>query len=94
MGLPPGLAPPGHPSYPYDPLALAAQQAQQQHDIYVREAALRQGLDMQRWIYLFSSTKTNLTNFSRMVDSQRLESMRAAEARANSFLNPYSKGND
>ena len=91
MGLPPGLAPPGHPSYPYDPLALAAQQ---QHDIYVREAALRQGLDMQRWIYLFSSTKTNLTNFSRMVDSQRLESMRAAEARANSFLNPYSKGND
>ena len=48
MGLPPGLAPPGHPghpSYPYDPLALAAQQ---QHDIYVREAALRQGLDMQR----------------------------------------------
>ena len=44
MGLPPGH--PGHPSYPYDPLALAAQQ---QHDIYVREAALRQGLDMQRW---------------------------------------------
>ena len=40
MGLPPS-----HPSYPYDPLALAAQQ---QHDIYVREAALRQGLDMQR----------------------------------------------
>ena len=29
----------------------------------------------------------------RMVESQqRLESMRAAEARANSFLNPYSKG--
>ena len=28
-----------------------------------------------------------------MVESQqRLESMRAAEARANSFLNPYSKG--
>ena len=50
MGLPPGLGAgghPGHPSYPYDPLALAAQQ---QHDIYVREAALRQGLDMQRWL--------------------------------------------
>ena len=48
-GLPlgPGMGlPPGHPSYPYDPLAIAAQQ---QHDIYVREAALRQGLDMQRW---------------------------------------------
>ena len=29
---------------------------------------------------------------SRMVETQRLESMRAAEARANSFLNPYSKG--
>ena len=29
----------------------------------------------------------------RMVENQqRLESMRAAEARANSFLNPYSKG--
>ena len=27
-----------------------------------------------------------------MVETQRLESMRAAEARANSFLNPYSKG--
>ena len=25
-------------------------------------------------------------------NQQRLESMRAAEARANSFLNPYSKG--
>ena len=31
----------------------------------------------------------------RMVESQqRLESMRAAEARANSFLNPYSKGDN
>ena len=30
-----------------------------------------------------------------MVESQqRLDSMRAAEARANSFLNPYSKGDD
>ena len=72
MGLPPGLAPPGHPghpSYPYDPLALAAQQ---QHDIYVREAALRQGLDMQRWL---STNITFLTIFIscwlfRMVESQ------------------------
>ena len=94
MGLAPGLLPPApspysHPSlYTADPLhaELLAREAQ-------RAAELQKGLDMHRWGRLPQFPGGRVTELCcRLVESQRLESLRQAEARATSFLSSFSKG--
>lgn len=79
LSLPPGLGlPPGHPYNALYADSLMAAQQQQHAEMYAREA--HRAAELQKGL-----------DMHRLVESQRIESLRQAEARANSFLNPYTK---
>jgi len=79
LSMPPSLGlPPGHPYNALYADSLLAAQQQQHAELYAREA--HRAAELQKGL-----------DMQRLVESQRIESLRQAEARANSFLNPYTK---